>query len=205
MNYNTIASKFIELKQKALSGDAKDKLIFKKYQNYCMKSMAPLVNNRVAKYKPFPNYQDLQQDGFEALLMALQTYNPDKGNFGCWASFYIKTKVSRSANAHSTIRVPLKKARDTFNKPFKVNYIPDVMDSNQGPYQLLESIEDYDILKEALEDLPEIQKTIIDTYYGLSGKEDTLNNIAKSLNVSILTCARLLEKAKDNIFRSLEI
>ena len=104
-------SKLYKMKQK-LKKDNNLLKDFESYQKFCIDKCRCLVANRVGKYKKFSNYEDLEQDGYEALVLALRTYNPKKGSFTWWADKYISTRIARCANTHSTIRFPLKKARE---------------------------------------------------------------------------------------------
>ena len=85
-----------------------EKLAFEKQQKICVEKFKYLITMKTNRYKKFSNYEDLNQDGYEALLKAMKNYNPDKGIFFYWAFKYINTRISRCANLHTAIRYPLK-------------------------------------------------------------------------------------------------
>lgn len=197
-----LAIKYIKLKENAKNGSEKNIKDFKKFQNECIKKLTPLVTKKTSKYKKFSNYKDLEQDGFEALLMALNTYKPEKGSFGFWASQYIKTRVSRSANAHSTIKIPIKKAK--LLKPYKTTSIPIMFDGKPTPIESFQTNENSFILKEAVNKLPTDQRKVIKMTYGLNGVQpNTAINIMEYLSISRQEYNKLLTKAKKNLKRDL--
>jgi RNA polymerase sigma factor (sigma-70 family) len=74
-----------------------------------------LIIRRARKYQKFSNYEDLLQEGRLALLMAIKSYDPNQGELAMWADYYIKTRLSRKANQHSVIQVPIKHFADKSN------------------------------------------------------------------------------------------
>lgn len=54
---------------------------YKQYEQICMNKFKYLILMKTHKYKKFTNYDDLVQDGLEALIKAIKTYNPTKGIF----------------------------------------------------------------------------------------------------------------------------
>lgn len=194
---------YLDLKEKA-SESPEDLKNFKTYQNVCMEKLKYLVNRWVAKYKKFSNYPDLEQDGFEALLMSLESYKPEKGPFKCWADLYIKTKVSRAANAHSTIRVPIKKAKDL--KPYKVNSVPEMDDESQNPFKDLHDQRNVNKINEAVASLSQEERDIINLTYRLNGhRSKTATNVIKTLNITRQKYSKLLNQAKKNLKKNIEV
>lgn len=195
---NLIAKKFIELKNKTKRSKSKKlKLEFKNYQNFCVSKLKFLVLGKVYRYRTFSNYEDLIQDGFEALLAALKTYNYEKGNFTWWADKYISTRISRSANAHSTIRIPIKKAKEL--KPFKTNTFPLMIDSH-NPFDELNGKQNSTNVEQALKKLPSDQQKIIKLIYGLYGKDEySIDSITEMMSLSKSKCLKLLEEAKSKL------
>ena len=190
---NEIAKTFIELKDKS-DRSKKDRLEYENYQNYCADKLSLLVDFKTNKYRKFSNYPDLKQDGLEALMLAFETYRPEKGDFTWWASKYIGTRVSRAANAHSTIRIPLKKAKDM--QPYKTNVMP-VMIDNDDPEENVENAERSGIIRDAISTLPNSHKKAILMYYDfIDGKKSTISNISKELKISRPTCVKILNEAE---------
>src|SRR6202046_3279692 len=92
-----LMSEFVRLRKKAKS-NPKYKFELQKIENLCMEKFRYLVTMRTNRYKNFSNHEDLIQEGYEALLKAMNSYNPNKGNLFWWIHKYIDTRISRSAN-----------------------------------------------------------------------------------------------------------
>jgi RNA polymerase sigma factor (sigma-70 family) len=201
--FNELAAKYLELKARAEKTESDDDIkAYKAYQNECITKLRSLVLRRVAKYKKFSNYPDLEQDGFEALLMSFNTYNPEKGPFSYWADQYIKTRVCRAANAHSTIRVPIKKARDV--KPYKTSTMPIMEDTGKDPFESLEEQESCISLMSVVDELPSEQRDVVTMTYGLNGsRPNTAGNVMERLSISRQQYTKLLTQAKTTIKKQL--
>lgn len=200
---NKIAERYLFLKRKADSGKKKDLDDFKIYQNYCAKKLSYLINNKTSRYKKFSNYQDLQQDGFEALIHAFETYDPNKGDFTWWASKYIETRISRSANCHSTIKIPLKKARKL--PPFKDSKIPNIIDEKNIPDLGVEVAQTNYILMSAIEELPEQHKKALLLHYDFSGNnKSSISSLSRELMVSRPVCIKILSEATEKLKEKLQ-
>jgi RNA polymerase sigma factor (sigma-70 family) len=159
--------------------------------------MEHLIDFRVNKYKKFSNYNDLKQDGFEALMLAFKTYDPKKGDFTWWANKYISTRVSRSANTHSTIRYPLKKTKTM--QPYKVSKLPQMV-SDENPLQQVENSFELELVMRAINSLPELQRQVIVMHHEFDGgKNSSLAKIAKALCISRGVCLDLLTQAQNKI------
>lgn len=201
---NEIARKFITLKKKARPGTKAERK-FKVYQNYCASKLAPLVYCKTSKYRKFSNHPDLQQDGFEALMLAFETYDPDKGDFTWWASKYINTRVSRAANAHSTIRFPLKKAKEL--QPYKTSTMPILVDPKMSPLEDVERAQESNVVQRAIAKLPAQQKQIILMHYDFvvgKKKSNSISKISQELKISRPTCVKLLDEAEKSLRKNLQ-
>ena len=74
--------KFIDLRtQFQESGDAKIEAQLKRHEQECIEKFRYLVTMKTGRYKAFSNYEDLNQEGFEALIKAMKTFKPNKGSF----------------------------------------------------------------------------------------------------------------------------
>jgi len=197
---NKIAIEFLRLKKLVDKNPDNIKAVrkYKKFQNYCANKLAHLVNVRVSRYRKFSNYSDLRQDGFEALLLAFETYKPKKGDFTWWATKYISTRISRAANAHSTIRFPLKKAKEM--QPYKTNTLPVLVDRNKNPCQHVEATQKYNVIMDAINELPETQRQVILMHHEFDGgKNCSISKISNCLKISRNTCQQLLEEAEGSL------
>lgn len=189
---NVCASKLIQLR------DSSDPISYQKYLKFCIEKFKPLVAIRTNRYRRFSNYPDLQQDGFEALMLALKTYRPEKGTFTWWADKYISTRISRAANTHTAVRIPLKKTKEI--KPFKLSIIPIMVDSSKNAIEILEDSEISDKLEQAIQGLtPEHQK-VLKLVYGLQGiKPHSIDDTVKMLSIPRNQCVRILKETKNKL------
>lgn len=167
-------------------------------QNQFVHKFRYLVLNRIGKYRKFSNYHDLEQDGLEALVLALKTYNSTKGSFTWWADKYISTRVARAANTHSTIRFPLKKAREL--KPHKTSTIPVLIDTQSSPHQNIENNEIARHINHALSQLPAEHQKLLTLIYGFHGvKPQPIVNVLHTLSLTRSQCVKMLEEAKSKM------
>jgi len=176
-------------------------------QSECVKELEYLVEARTRRYKGFSNYEDLRQDGRMALYRALQTYKPEKGDFFWWSNKYIKTKISREANRHSTIKIPLKHAK--LVQPYKVSQLPIIIDGGISALDHIAKDEAVTLIRGAVEKLPEDQRKVISLHYELSGGSDnrrelySIGKICDRLNISRMNCIKLLTEAKKTLKKEL--
>jgi RNA polymerase sigma factor (sigma-70 family) len=196
---NKIAKEFVELRERAEKSKSKKiKSKFEEFQEIVVKKLSHLVLLRTNRYRMFNNHHDLQQDGFEALFMALKTYRPEKGDFSWWAKKYIDTRVSRSANAHSTIKYPLKTIKDF--KPHKMSAIPVITDTAFTPQENLEYSELKNTIAEAINLLPEIQQRVVKLSFEMAGnRASTITKISEELKISRTQTIKILESAKEQL------
>jgi RNA polymerase sigma factor (sigma-70 family) len=196
---NEIVKEFVELRERAEKSKSKKvKSKFKQFQTEIVNKLSHLVLLRTNRYRMFNNHHDLQQDGFEALFMALKTYRPEKGDFTWWAKKYIDTRVSRSANAHSTIKYPLKTIKDF--KPHKVSIIPVITDTAFTPQENLEYNELKNTIAGAISLLPEMQQRVIKLSFEMAGnRASTITKISEELKISRTQTIKILESAKEQL------
>lgn len=178
----------------------KDEL--KRHEQVCMEKFRYLVTMKTGRYKAFSNYDDLNQEGFEALIKAMTNYNPKKGSFFWWAHKYIDTRISRSANLHTTIRYPLKVAKAS--TPHKESVMPLLIEERYCPDKELENSQINHAIQKALSALTKEQKEVISLAYGFDGdKPMSINKICKKLNISRLSCIKMINSSlsimKENI------
>lgn len=200
---NDLMSKLVELKNKVKdSNDPKLIMELKRHETKCIENFKYLVTMKTGRYKTFSNYDDLNQEGFYALIKAMKTFNPKKGSFFAWAHNYIGTRISRSANLHTTIRFPLKVAKES--TPHKESIMPTMIEERYCPDKEIEEIQTNNAINNALSSLNVEQQQIINLAYGFDGdKPMSINKICKRLNISRLSCIKTINNAlsimKDNI------
>jgi RNA polymerase sigma factor (sigma-70 family) len=180
--------------QSKISDDPKIISELKQHENICIKNFKYLVTMKTSRYKTFSNYDDLNQEGYEALIKAMNNYNPSKGSFFWWAHKYIDTRISRSANLHTTIRYPLKVAKNT--TPHKEAIMPTQIEERYCPDLELENVQTNSAIQKAIMLLTEDQKKIINLAFGFEGdKPMSVNKICKQLNISRLSCIKNMNGA----------
>jgi RNA polymerase sigma factor (sigma-70 family) len=198
-----LMTKLIDLRQKVKdTGDSKISSELKKHEKICMEKFRYLVTMKTSRYKAFSNYDDLNQEGFEALIKAMNNYNPKKGSFFWWAHKYIDTRISRSANLHTTIRYPLKVAKA--HTPHKESVMPLLVEERYCPDKELEESQTTQAIQGAVSKLSAEQKEIINLAFGFdSDKPMSINKICKKLSISRLSCIKTINSAlsamKENI------
>jgi RNA polymerase sigma factor (sigma-70 family) len=159
---------------------------------------------KTGRYKIFSNYEDLNQEGFEALLKSMNNYDPKKGSFFWWAHKYIDTRISRSANLHTTIRYPLKVAKES--TPHKESVMPILIEENYCPDKQLENVQSFTAIQSAFDKLTDDQKHIINLAFGFeSDKPMSINKICKKLNISRLCCIKTINGALSIMKESIKI
>lgn len=200
-----LMEKFIELRTKAQdSKSSSDLLSLQKHEKLCIQKFQYLVTMKTGKYKSFSNYEDLNQEGYEALIKAMKNYNPKKGIWFWWAHKYIDTRISRSANLHTTIRFPLKVAKD--NTPHKESVMPVIIEERYCPDKELENSQIIRAIHNASLLLSEDQKEIISLVFGFDGdKPMSINKICKKLAISRLNCVKMIDNSLSIIRENIKI
>lgn len=199
---NDLMYKLIDLRNAVKTGDKSIKNELKKHERICIEKFTYLVTMRTSRYRSFSNYDDLNQEGMEALLKAMDNYNPSKGSFFWWSGHYISTRIARSANLHTTIRFPLKVAKEM--TPHKESLSPSLIDEESSPEDTYENMQTNYCLEQASKYLTPLQRDVLDLTYGLSGdKPKSVNKICNELNITRAVCLKAiktgLEVMKENI------
>lgn len=169
---------------------------FNKYQSYCFEYFKPIITWRASKYRNFANYEDLIQEGFEALCLALKSYKKEKGAFTWWADKYISTRIARSANAHSTVRIPIHKAKEL--PPIRMALtslkLSEKEDFDTNPQSAFIKSEEISQIKKMIGNLPLASKEAIEMYWGIGRPEMSMRSIMKNLKMN-----------KDEVFSAIEL
>jgi DNA-directed RNA polymerase specialized sigma subunit len=95
-----LVEKYISLKQKSKT-DKKINKEFISFEKEFVYHMNKIIDLYTYKYKRFSNYEDLRQDAFQSLMLAVDSFKRSKGKFVGWVKMNTKTKVFREANKHS--------------------------------------------------------------------------------------------------------
>lgn len=192
---NELMVKWIDLKSQITeTGDPTIVKEFNKHDRLCMEKFRYLVTMKTGRYRTFNNYDDLNQEGHEALIKAMKTFKPNKGSFFAWAHNYIGTRISRSANLHTTIRFPLKVAKA--NTPHKEAVMPLLIEERYCPDKEMEQSQTNQAIYNALAILTPEQREAVSLAYGFDGdKPMSINKICKQLGVSRLSCIKTIGSA----------
>lgn len=193
-----MAIDYLSLKDSLASANDKNEIRkIKSKQESIIKKLKCLVNIRSYRYKKFSNFPDLEQEGFEALVMALNTFKPNRSSFTWWADKYISTRLSRAANAHSTVRVPIKHAKEM--KPLKSSNIPLMIDERNG-FTSLASKDAQKHLLNAINQLPDFDKNFIYMLYGLNGiRQYNITQLCERFEISKSESMKLINESKKKI------
>lgn len=193
---NKIIKKYVKLRErlKLEPTNKRLKADFKTYEQQCLHKFKYLVLMKASKYKHFNNYEDLLQEGMEALTKALSTYEPTKGNCFWWLHKYIDTRIARCANLHTAIRFPLQYTKTV--KPYRVSHMPALIDQGADPYDILERKEELSDINSNLSDLTSPQKQIVNMLFGMDGgKPQSIAKVCKNLNMTRPICLKMIEQA----------
>jgi len=201
----TLMQKLYDLRKKAITNPNKTILNkLKSHEELCMAKFRYLVTMRTSRYKKFSNYDDLNQEGFEALLKSMKNYNAKKGSFFFWAHRYIDTRIARSANRHTTIRYPLKYAKAI--TPHKESTIPVMVETRYCPDLILETSQTQEAVRDVVQKLESEQRSIVTLAFGLNGdKPLSITKICKKLQISRPNCVKALDSAVDMIRHQIRI
>jgi len=200
-----LIEKLIDLRSRYReTNDPKDRKNYMEQQTLCIEKFQYLISMRTDRYKNFFNYDDLNQEGNEALLKAMNSYDPSRGTFFWWSHQYIKTRIVRSATAHSAIRYPLKFAKE--NPPHKESHLPLMIEEKNCPDRNAEIKEVKGSVNNAMKFLNRKQKKIISMAFGFDGdKPMSVNKICQSMNISRLLCLRVIDSAMDVLKENIKI
>lgn len=191
-----LMEKFIELRE--LAKNSKEyELEFKKHERLCISKFQYIIKMKTSRYKKFSNYDDLNQEGNEALVKAMKNYNPKLGNFFWWCHRYVDTRISRSANLHTTIRYPLKVAKKV--APHRQSTIPVMIEENYCPDKQFEGAEISLLIDKAKSHLTNDQCRAIDLAFGFEDRSLSINKICKKMNISRSDCLKLISTAIVNM------
>jgi RNA polymerase sigma factor (sigma-70 family) len=201
----------IELKE--IKNKTKNKVDCRKYNiafNKAMSKFGYIIDIHSNKYKSYPNYQDIYQEGRIGLACALDKFVPERSkNFFKLANWYVKTRVKRGANKHSEVKIPI-----TYPGKIIINRINDFdfIENKETPFDCVEKEDDIIKIRKAVNDLEEPNKTIVSLYYGIQNENDvkikrmTISKISKMLKVEKEEIEEILKEsyeylASNNLFR----
>jgi len=201
---NQLINKYVRLRDKKNKNDQL-KLELKKQEKLCVEKFKYLVLIKTNRYKQFNNYEDLVQEGTEALLKALYSYKPSKGaNVFWWLHKYIDTRIARCANLHTAIRFPLKYAKEHI--PHREPFLPVLIDRLAKPSDLLEQQELLCLVKKSFNNLSKPQKQVVQMLFGINGEAPrSITKICKQLHMSRESCNKILNQALNVLRKNIKV
>lgn len=196
---------FIQLRKKSEETKKEEDIRkFKNHEKICISKFYYLITMRTNKYKGFSNFEDLNQEGLEMLVRAMNNYNPSKGNFFWWAHKYIETRIARSANTHTVIRYPLKFAK--VNIPHREAKLPDIKDEKNVPDKLTETLEITKAINTAMELLNEEQKKLVNMVFGIDGNNPmSISKVCRKMKLSRFHCMKTIDGVLDILKKNIRV
>lgn len=179
---NELILKFIEIRDSYKKSNSKEDLKkLERIKNICVEKFRPLIHVRTRHYKKYGNYEDLVQEGYVALSLAMNNYNPDKGSWLWWAHKYVKTKIARKAKDHGLIKSSFKEMKKG-NIPVIVQL--ETIVENNSPEQMLIDKRDASNIDKYFSSLTEIEKKIVSMYFGFQNIDGDFSNNGKKIKVT---------------------
>ncbi len=200
-----LLKEFIDIRVKYKSNSKKYEKKYNQCKLLCIEKFDYIAQNKVRKYKAFSNYDDLLQEGRIALMLALNSYETGRGCWFWWANQYVKTKISREANKHSTVKIPIKQTKNML--PYKVAQMPVMTDDTDSAIDSMETSERTLQVHSAISKLPSLQRKVVEMYFEVGAARKESNSIASICNELDLTrkdCVKILTQAKRDLKKHLE-
>lgn len=197
---NKLVETLLELKDKAKKNPEFQHEL-NKHENICVEKFAYLINMRTTRYYNFNNFDDLNQEGYEALTRAFKTYKKGKGSIFSWVHRYVKTRIQRRANNHSAMRIPLKISKELV--PFKEQNLPILVETDYVPEKQYAAAEINHIINNSFNNLPEEQQELLSKYYGLNHKPYTISKLCLESGLNRSDLKQKIKKAVNSIKKDL--
>lgn len=164
-------------------------------ENLLIKRLLYLVQSRVRGYKEQSYYEDLFQEGILGLYQAFRKYDPERGpNFFIVAKWYINSCVRNFLNKQNggIKEVPTENCGASLS-------------SDETLEQQFEKLQDYQMLRKAIANLPEADQSVINMRFGMSGEEPkTMQQIGDAFCVSRQRIDQIQRRALVRLKRELD-
>jgi RNA polymerase sigma factor (sigma-70 family) len=183
-------NKYVELKTLSETDSSYERKLAR-HKNLMVSKFSYIIESKTYRYKKFSNYQDLYQDGCEALMMAVKTYSPQKGSIFWWMHKYIGTKIARCANAHSTMKTSIKKASN--GEIPRRDDLPINITDTTTPYDLFNAEESKKIVRDKLEKLSTDDYKLITQFYKIEDHDLDMKKIKTQNKIS-----KIIRKMRKN-------
>lgn len=199
-----LVEKYICLKQKAKT-NVKEKNEFLLFEKEFVFHMNRIIDLYTYKYKRFSNYEDIRQESFESLMLAVDSFKKSKGKFVGWVKMYSKTKAFRQANKHSTMNIPMKNAKDTPPIKIAMEDLPteDLMKSSaakDSPEQTAIKNDLWSRVRKSFHKLSEKELKIIQYHFSVDNDEyANIAELCSALSLSAFDYKRYLKNAAKKV------
>lgn len=172
-----------------------DEKLAKKKESDLIKDLSYLVYAALKYNKDSQSREDLYQEGMLGLVKAIQTYNTNTTfHFVRYAMWWIKSKVMRAMKKNKIIN----DNKYVIQYDFEENFI---IDYNNPETQMI-NMQTRHIITNALDEISEKQKYIINSYYGIGNDDNrSIRELGKELDIGRESLRRqknvALEKLKE--------
>ena len=170
------------LKEDKILTDLQKKSVISGIQNKMIEGLAFLVYSNAKRYKKFPNYEDLVQEGFIGLLRAVRKFNYNLfPNFFIYSERWIKHNIRRAASRFDVVYCP-NRNRVVYSEPSDAVKEDDAQDSPEETYFAKETTRR---VREVLSEFSVRDREIIERIFGLDERNSqTLRIIGPFYNLT---------------------
>jgi RNA polymerase sigma factor (sigma-70 family) len=175
-----------------------------RFENDMIGKLDYIINQKLAPYRPYKNYNDLKGEAWLAFSMCLNSFDPERGNFAKWIHRYVDTAISRKALKHSIVKIPLRKNK---REDLKISYFGLIKSACKYFKNDVEEIdaELFIKIKSCINSLNEEEKNIIVWRFGLDNeKPKPISKIAKNLTQKPADIKIKLQNCLDKIKEELD-
>jgi len=209
-----LLSKLTELRAKLKKKGKKTDVIstrnaekeYEVYFNSMVKRFGYIAELHTKRYMKYPNYQDLLQEGYLGLVVALRKFDMARSNnFFKLANWYVKTRVKRAANKFDVVNVPMAVGKEC--PPCRVDIPAVLSDHSEFEMDIIDTIQQSEMIRNALSTLPHESKQVICYFYGIdfsgeeifSAEKKSIEDISKEMKLPKMKIKKIIETATDNL------
>lgn len=149
-------------------------------QNALAMRFKKIVYSKTRKYRQYPNYEDLVQEGFCGLVRAARKYDPSKeASFYTYASIWVSSCVNRAASKNAVVYDP--------NRGAVVYMDVEEEDTGKGPYEQAVMAQECGLVNDAISKLSAKEKYVFKAIYdGTMQKDVSLDLGVTAENVRVV-------------------
>ena len=137
-------------------------------QNGLVEKLSFLVYSNVKRYRRFPNYEDLVQEGFVGLIRAVRRFNYKLfPNFFVYSERWIQHNIKRAASRFDVVYSP-NRVRVIYTDPPELSDDADPGESQETQCILKEASQK---VRKALNEFPIRDREIVERIFGLDNRD----------------------------------